>query len=55
MDFDNILFGRSDGIATITLDRPPANTLSVALLRELTAAFGEIEKDQKVRPNDCRA
>ena len=49
MDFDNILFGRSDGIAAITLDRPPANTLSVALLHELSAAFGEIEKDQTVR------
>jgi enoyl-CoA hydratase/carnithine racemase len=49
MSFNHILFGRAGGIATITLNHPPANTLSISVLQELDAAFGEIEKDQTVR------
>jgi enoyl-CoA hydratase/carnithine racemase len=49
VEYENILFGRAGGVAAITLNHPPANTLSVALLQELDAAFGEIEKDQTVR------
>ncbi len=49
MEFDNILFGRAGGVAAITLDHPPANTLSVALLKELDVALDKIEKDPSVR------
>ncbi|MEW5721124.1 MAG: enoyl-CoA hydratase-related protein, partial [Chloroflexota bacterium] len=49
MEFDNILFGRAGSVAAITLDHPPANTLSVAMLKELDVALDKIEKDQAVR------
>lgn len=38
-----------DTIATITLQRPPANALSSGLLRELTAALDEIEPSREIR------
>ncbi|MFC4801021.1 enoyl-CoA hydratase [Neobacillus sp. GCM10023253] len=38
-----------DSIATITLQRPPANALSSGLLRELTAALDEIEPSREIR------
>lgn len=34
---------REDGIATITLDRPPLNVLTTAMLAELDVAIGELE------------
>jgi enoyl-CoA hydratase len=36
---------RSDGIAILKLDRPPANAMSVELLEEIVAALRAIERD----------
>src|SRR5438309_2253945 len=36
-------------VATITLNRPPVNALSLALLEELETALGELERDEAVR------
>lgn len=49
MTFQDISFEQADGVATITLNHPPANTLSLAVLTELTAAFGEIASDNAAR------
>lgn len=49
MAFENILFEKSNGVATITLNRPPANSLSMALLKDIGGAFDDIEKDATVR------
>ena len=49
MAFENILFEKMNGVATITLNRPPANSLSLALLKDISAAFDDIEKDETVR------
>ena len=49
MSFENILFEKVNGVATITLNRPPANSLSMALLQDITAAFDDMEKDEMVR------
>ena len=49
MPFENILFEKASGIATITLNRPPANALSVALLRDLAAALDDVERDNAMR------
>ncbi|MGJ7912351.1 enoyl-CoA hydratase [Neobacillus sp. LXY-1] len=38
-----------DGIATITLQRPPANALSSGLLRELAGVLDEIEPNRDIR------
>ncbi|ETI67834.1 enoyl-CoA hydratase [Neobacillus vireti] len=38
-----------DNIATITLQRPPANALSSGVLRELSAVFDEIEPNSDIR------
>lgn len=48
-EFENIAFERSHRIATIVLDRPPGNTLSLTLLQGLTAVFGEINDDREIR------
>ncbi len=49
MPFENILLDKIDGVATLTLNRPPANALSMALLNDLAAALDEIEADENVR------
>lgn len=38
-----------DRVATITIDRPPANALSSGLLKELSAILDEIEGNQEIR------
>lgn len=38
-----------DNIATITIQRPPANALSSGLLRELSAVLDEIEPNREIR------
>jgi len=49
MTFEFLLFEQSNGVATLTLNHPPANALRVALLKEISAALDEIEKDESVR------
>ena len=49
MAFEFLLFEKSNGVATIALNRPPANSLSVALVKEIAVAFDDIEKDESVR------
>jgi len=39
----------ADRIATITIQRPPANALSSGLLRELSSVLDEIETNEEVR------
>lgn len=47
--FSNILVDVQAGVAVITVNRPPANTLSTATLEELNAALDALEKDDAVR------
>lgn len=49
MPFENILLEKANGVATITLNHPPANALSVALLKEVGAALDDIAQDEAVR------
>lgn len=50
MAADTILLDRTDGIATITLNRPDRlNAFNVAMMRDLIAAFDEIDADDDVR------
>lgn len=49
MPFENVLLEKANGVATITLNRPPANALSMAHLADIGGAFKEVEKDESVR------
>jgi len=49
MEFTNILFEKEDGIAIITLNRPPMNPLNRQILRELRTALKNIRDDPSVR------
>lgn len=50
MQFDNILYNKKDGIATIILNRPQKlNALSFGTLSDLNAALDEADGDGEVR------
>jgi len=50
MKFNNLLLEQSDGIATVTINRPKAmNALNEETLRELLACFEGMETDASVR------
>jgi len=50
MAYENIVVGRDDGIATVTINRPDArNALNTLTINELRAAFAELSRDADVR------
>ncbi len=50
MGYRAVLVDRTDGIATLTLNRPEArNALDIAMREELVGAFDEIERDATAR------
>lgn len=49
MAFETLLFAREESFVVITLNRPPANAISEALVRELNDALASVEQDDSVR------
>ena len=50
MSFENILFKKEEGIATITINRPESlNALSTETLSEMISALEDAKKDEDVR------
>ncbi|MFL2759574.1 MAG: enoyl-CoA hydratase/isomerase family protein [Dehalococcoidia bacterium] len=50
MTYETILYSKSEGVATITLNRPEVlNALSTTLFRELDTAITEVESDEEVK------
>ena len=49
MAFETLLFAREESFAVITLNRPPANAISVELVHDLNAALNSVENDDAVR------
>ena len=49
MTYETLLFAREESFAVITLNRPPANAISEALMRDLNAALTSVENDDTVR------
>jgi enoyl-CoA hydratase/carnithine racemase len=49
MTFTSLTLEKDQAVCTITLNRPPVNAISLALLNELEAALGEIERDDDAR------
>jgi enoyl-CoA hydratase/carnithine racemase len=49
MPYETLTVAREDSFAVITLNRPPANAISEALIHELNAALGSVQTDDAVR------
>ena len=49
MAYETLILERGDGHAVVTLNRPPANTISGQLVQELEAAVDELARDDAVR------
>lgn len=45
----NLSIEKSNGVARVTLDKPPVNVIDIALMRELSAALGEIRTDTTLK------
>lgn len=50
MNYENILVSSTNGVATITINRPTKlNALNIATIQELHNAFEELEKNNQIR------
>jgi enoyl-CoA hydratase len=49
MPYETLIVTREENFAVVTLNRPPANAISDALMRELNAVLSELESDGEVR------
>jgi enoyl-CoA hydratase len=49
MAYDTLIVEREEGVAVVTLNRPPANAISGPLVLELEAAVAELDADPAVR------
>ena len=49
MAYETLIHERGDGHAGVTLNRPPANTISAQLVHELEAVVDELMRDDSVR------
>jgi len=49
MAYENLIVGQEENIGIITLNRPPANPLNLAVLNELDAVLTDWEKDKTMR------
>ena len=49
MEFANILYEKQGHIATLTLNRPPANSVNLATLQDIEKALDDAEQNKEVR------
>lgn len=47
--FKNISFEKSDGVATITLNREPLNVLNIAMMEEINSALESLERGHDLK------
>ena len=47
MGYENILYEVKEGVATITINRPPYNVLDIKTMREMNQALEEVKEQQK--------
>ena len=50
MTYETILLNKENGVATITLNRPPMNPLNSRLFKELYDAADDVDMDPTVKP-----
>ena len=48
-EFKNIIYEKDDGVAKITINRPPFNILNVETLREIAKALEDVGKDDSIK------
>lgn len=48
-DFEHIIFEKSDGVARLTLNRPPLNVLNIAMMGEINTALEGLDTDPSVK------
>jgi enoyl-CoA hydratase/carnithine racemase len=49
MDLENMILEKDGHIATITINRPPANVWNLAAMDDLTVVLDEVENDKNIR------
>jgi cyclohexa-1,5-dienecarbonyl-CoA hydratase len=49
MDFQHIIFEKRDGVARLTLNKPPLNVLNIAMMREINTALEGLDRDPSVK------
>jgi cyclohexa-1,5-dienecarbonyl-CoA hydratase len=49
MEFETILFEKKDGVARLTLNRPPLNVLNIAMMKEINQALESIQNDTSLK------
>ena len=49
MEFETILFEKTEGVAKITLNRPPLNVLNIAMMKEINQALESLQNDSTVK------
>ena len=49
MEFQHITFEKRDGVARLTLSKPPLNVLDIAMMREINAAVDGLNDDPSVK------
>lgn len=48
-DFEHIVFEQSDGVAKVTLNQPPFNWMTIAMMREINSVLESLLDDQEVK------
>ena len=48
MEFQDITFEKREGVARLTLSKPPLNVLDIAMMREINAALDGLDDDPSV-------
>jgi cyclohexa-1,5-dienecarbonyl-CoA hydratase len=49
MEFQHIFFEKRDGVARLTLNKPPLNVLNIAMMREINTALEGLDGDPSVK------
>ena len=48
-DFQNIIFGRDEGVARITLNHPPVNIMDIPTMGEINTALETLQQDDETK------
>jgi cyclohexa-1,5-dienecarbonyl-CoA hydratase len=49
MEFQHIIFEKQDGVARLTLNKPPLNVLDIAMMREINSALESVGDDPSIK------
>lgn len=49
MSFQHIIFEKADGVARLTLNKPPLNVLDIAMMREINTALEDLQGEPSLK------